>query len=189
MGNDTSGSSVQYFRRLAHAIDRLDHAKIEGLADVITSTSSGHGTIWLAGNGGSAATASHMAVDLSLGVKPSGRICAISLADNAASITASGNDVSFDSVFSRQVSSLSRPGDLLIVISASGNSKNLVDAVEVARERGLRTAGILGFTGGALASLVDYPIVTQSEIGDYGVAEDLHLAVNHCLKEILSNEN
>ncbi len=188
MSNDFTGSSVQYFKRLEKAIAGLDHAIIGGLADLISSASSVSSTIWLAGNGGSAATASHMAVDLSLGVKPSGKIRSISLADNAASITASGNDVSFDSVFSRQVSSLSRPGDLLIVISASGNSKNLVDAVEVAHERGLRTAGILGFTGGALASLVDYPVVTQTEIGDYGIAEDLHLAVNHCLKEILSNE-
>jgi D-sedoheptulose 7-phosphate isomerase len=188
MSNEVTGSSVQYFRRLEKAIAGLDHAKIEGLADDILSTSSTNGTIWLAGNGGSAATAGHMAVDLSLGVKPSGKIRAISLSDSAASITASGNDVSFDSVFARQVVALTRPGDLLIVISASGNSKNLVDAVEVARERRLRTAGILGFDGGALASLVDFPVVTKSEIGDYGVAEDLHLAVNHCLKEILSNE-
>lgn len=189
MSKDASEPSVRYFSRLASAIGNLDHSKIVELAATIKKTSSNGGIIWLAGNGGSAVTASHMAVDLSIGVKPSGTIRAISLADSPASITASGNDVSFDSVFSRQVSALSRPGDLLIVISASGNSKNLVEAVHVARDMGMETSGILGFDGGKLASLVDYPVVTRSDMGDYGVAEDLHLAINHCLKEILSNEH
>jgi|688.fasta_scaffold316523_2 D-sedoheptulose 7-phosphate isomerase len=177
-----------YFARLSKAISDVPFAEVAKLAQVIREVSAGGGTIWIAGNGGSAATASHMAVDLSFGVRPLGFVRAISLCENSASLTATGNDVGFNDVFSRQIASGGRSGDLLIVISASGNSPNLLQAVNQAKMSSLRTAAVLGFNGGRLANLVDLPIVTVCDLGDYGIAEDLHLAVNHCLKELLTND-
>lgn len=188
MENPDPNSVKGYFARLSNAISDIRFADISKLARVIKEVSSVGGTIWIAGNGGSAATANHMAVDLSFGIKPLGSVRAISLSDNSASLTATGNDVGFNEVFSRQIASVGKSGDLFIVISASGNSPNLLQAVNQAKLSNLRTSAILGFDGGLLAKLVDFPIVTLCEIGDYGIAEDLHLAVNHCLKELLTNE-
>jgi len=179
--------SEKYFSRLQGGISSLEYTQIAHLAQLIMDVSDAGGTVWIAGNGGSASTASHMAVDMSFGVKPAGRIRAISLSDNSSSITATGNDVAFEEVFSRQLRVLAKTGDLLLVISASGNSPNLLNAVREASGLGVRTSALLGFDGGMIASLVDCSLVTKTVIGDYGVAEDLHLAVNHCIKEILSN--
>ena len=188
MENPDPNSVKNYFERLSRAISDVPFADVSILAQAIKEVSAVGGTIWIAGNGGSAATANHMAVDLSFGVKPLGSVRAISLSDNSASLTATGNDVGFNEVFSRQIASVGKSGDLLIVISASGNSSNLLQAVSQAKLSNLRTSAILGFDGGKLANLVDFPIVTVCELGDYGIAEDLHLAVNHCLKELLTNE-
>jgi D-sedoheptulose 7-phosphate isomerase len=188
MENPDPNSVKGYFSRLSKAISDVPFADISKLAQAIKEVSSVGGTIWIAGNGGSAATANHMAVDLSFGVRPLGFVRAISISENSASLTATGNDLGFDEVFSRQIASGGRSGDLLIVISASGNSPNLLLAVNQAKLGNMRTSAILGFDGGKLANLVDFPIVTVCELGDYGIAEDLHLAVNHCLKEILTND-
>lgn len=176
-----------YFSRLNDALKNLPIDQIGQLADLILETSRARGTIWIAGNGGSASTASHMAVDLSFGVKPVGSIRALSIAESSASITATGNDVAFEEIFSRHIHSLAKPGDLIVLISASGNSPNLLLAAQAATDAGAKTAAILGFNGGQLVDKVQLAVVTPTEIGDYGVAEDLHLAVNHCLKELLSN--
>jgi D-sedoheptulose 7-phosphate isomerase len=181
-----SALSNEYFRRLSQGISDLDHEQIARFAREIESVSAQGGTVWIAGNGGSAATASHMAVDMSFGVRPGGKIRAVAISESAASITATGNDVSFEDVFTRQLAVLARQGDLLLVISASGNSLNLIRAVRDAPSLGVKTAALLGFDGGQLASLVDFSLITETRAGDYGVAEDLHLAVNHCIKELLS---
>lgn len=177
----------KYFSRLKAALADVSLDKVSELAESIKETGSRGGTIWIAGNGGSASTANHMAVDLSFGVKPNGSLRAVSLSESSSSITATGNDIQFDEIFSRQIESLARPGDLVILISASGNSSNLLMAAEAANIRWVKTAAIIGFDGGKLASIVGQAIITPTEMGDYGVAEDLHLAVNHCLKEILTN--
>lgn len=176
-----------YFERLTDAIESINYVQVLALADLIRITAKNDGVVWIAGNGGSAATANHMAVDLSFGIRPLGSVRAISLSDSAESITATGNDVSFGEVFSRRVQSLAKANDLLILISASGNSPNLLNAASAASQMGVKTAGVLGFDGGALASDVDLLVLTPCGIGDYGIAEDLHLAVNHCLKELLNN--
>lgn len=187
MSQNHGSEARVYFARLNDALAKVSFKEISELADLIRETSLERGTVWVAGNGGSASTASHMAVDLSFGVKPLGSIRAICLAESTSSVTATGNDVAFNEIFSRQITSLVRPGDLVILISASGNSPNLLLAVEAAAQVGARTAAILGFDGGKLAHHVQLAVVTQTAVGDYGVAEDLHLAVNHCLREILSD--
>jgi D-sedoheptulose 7-phosphate isomerase len=146
-------------------------------------------TVFIAGNGGSASTASHISLDWMLGpnlVNPPLRV--ISLVDSTASITATGNDIAFLDIFSRPLRALAQEGDLLVVVSASGNSPNLVSLVETARDKGVRVAAITGFDGGRLAKAADLSIHVATEIGDYGVAEDIHLMIGHMVKEALLEE-
>ncbi|HEX5505871.1 MAG TPA: SIS domain-containing protein [Thermomicrobiales bacterium] len=139
--------------------------------------------IFVAGNGGSAATAAHLACDLGkttlgrAGGGPARRFRVIALTDNVPLLTAWGNDAGYAVVFAEQLRNLADPGDLLVVISASGNSPNILAALAAARELGLRAAGLLGFGGGAAAGLVDTAVVVPS--ADYGHVEDVHLVLTH----------
>ncbi len=137
--------------------------------------------VFIVGNGGSAATASHMANDLMLGVaKEGGRgFRAIALTDSVPLMTAIANDTGYDNVFTAQLRALGRPGDVLIAISGSGKSPNVVEAVKVAREIGIMTVGFLGMGGGQLRELVDAAIVVPSN--DYGLIEDIHLMLDHLM--------
>jgi D-sedoheptulose 7-phosphate isomerase len=143
--------------------------------------------VLVAGNGGSASTASHLACDLGktvLGANPTARASrfrVVSLADNVAVLTAWANDEGYETVFAEQVKMLGRPGDVLIVISASGNSPNIIAAVHAAHERGLETIGLLGYDGGAAKHLVDDAIVIACH--DYGHVESAHLVLGHLLTE------
>lgn len=185
--NQISEALSHYFQRLSLAVSGLDIGQVSELANQLLKVQKLKGKVWLIGNGGSASTASHMAVDLMFGILLGQRIQAISLVDNSASLTATGNDVSFEEVFSRQVEQVAQPGDLLIAISASGNSQNLIKAINVAKELGIRTSALVAFDGGKMLNLVDYPVHVKTEQGDYGVAEDAHLAINHAIKEALNS--
>ncbi len=148
--------------------------------------------VFTLGNGGSASTASHMAADLAKNTIEQNmrRFRILSLNDNASLLTALANDLGYENVFSEQLKNLIRAGDLLIVISGSGNSPNVVAAIEYARERSAEVAAIVGFGGGRAAELADLAIVVHSD--HYGIVEDLHLVINHILvdhfKERLSDE-
>ena len=139
--------------------------------------------VFIAGNGGSAATASHMACDFqktTLGKSHDHlpkRIRAIALSDNAPLISAWGNDVSYDLIFSQQLRNLADPGDVLLVITASGNSPNILAALETAKEIGLDTIGFLGFQGGKSKALCDIAVIADSS--NYGVIEDAHSIFMH----------
>jgi D-sedoheptulose 7-phosphate isomerase len=141
--------------------------------------------VWLVGNGGSAATASHMANDLMLGVGKDGAagLGAVSLAGDPAVLTAIANDAGYERVFDRQIEALAEPGDVLIAITSSGNSENVLRAVECARRRGLHTIGLLGMGGGAVAPLCDAAIVVPSD--DPGAIEDAHMALDHLITAYL----
>jgi D-sedoheptulose 7-phosphate isomerase len=143
-------------------------------------------TVFIVGNGGSAATASHMATDLMLGsglVDPPLRV--IALTDNQAIITATGNDVAYDQVFSRQLRHLAKAQDLLMAVSASGNSPSVLACVGAANEMGLTTVAFTGFDGGHLATMVDLLVHVPTRQGAYGPVEDVHLMVNHMITEQL----
>lgn len=133
-------------------------------------------TVFIAGNGGSAATASHLANDLGKAAKHASRLPfrVMGLADNASWLTALGNDEGYERVFAGQLENFATEGDVLIVISASGNSPNLVQAVELARERGVETIGFVGFDGGKLLHLVDEAVLVRSAPGAYGLVETAH---------------
>lgn len=160
---------------LARASVRLLRAHAEG-AQVL-----------VAGNGGSASTASHLACDLAktvLGTAPTtraSRFRVVSLADNVALLTAWANDEGYDTVFAEQVKMLGRVGDVLVVISVSGSSPNIIAAVRAARERGVDTIGLLGCDGGEAMGLVDDGIIVPCH--DYGHVESAHLVIAHLLTE------
>jgi D-sedoheptulose 7-phosphate isomerase len=159
----------------------LDLAAVEKLTDILLRAQQAGRHVFVMGNGGSAATAASIAVDFSKTAAPKGGKAwkCLSLCENAAFITAMGNDHTFDDIFVRQLEILLAPGDVVLVISGSGNSVNLIKAVRFAKTRGARTAALLGFDGGRLKGLVDAPVVVASD--QYGVVEDLHLSISHII--------
>jgi len=177
----------KYFERLDQAKEKLDCKKIVKLILKIKKMIGTKGTIFIAGNGGSAALSSHMACDLGktiLGNKPrlnNNRLRVISLVDNVSLITAWANDEGYKYIFSEQLKSLAKKGDFLIVISASGNSENIVELVEIAKKMDLETFGVLGFNGGKVRKIVDDYILAESN--DYGVIEDLHTIIVHLITD------
>jgi D-sedoheptulose 7-phosphate isomerase len=168
-----AGEYLGFFQKLLTSIDvqaicrvvrRLQDARDSG------------GTVYLAGNGGSAATATHLANDLGKAAKQSGRppFRVLSMTDNTAWLTALANDEGYERVFTGQLENFARPGDVLIVISASGSSPNLVGAVDFARAHGIVTIGLLGFDGGLLMDRVDELLWVETEKGAYGPVETAH---------------
>jgi D-sedoheptulose 7-phosphate isomerase len=144
--------------------------------------------VLLAGNGGSAATAEHMDLDLSktiARIAGAGRGFRTIALTHGPALSAWANDAGPAEVFCGQVRDLGRPGDVLVVFSAMGNSPNVVAAVREARELGLRTIGFLGAGGGSTGGLVDVGVVVASE--EYGVIEDTHLVLNHIVTEYFAD--
>jgi D-sedoheptulose 7-phosphate isomerase len=172
-----------YLDELRHCLDTLPAADLARFLDCLERAYQDDRQVYIIGNGGSAATASHMAADLAKNVYPAvstaqvRRFRVTSLTDNVALITALANDCGYERVFAEQLNNLLQKDDLVIAISASGNSPNILEAIALARERGARTAALLGFGGGRARDLVDVALVVDS--GDYGHVEDLHLMLNH----------
>jgi len=139
------------------------------------------GTVYLFGNGGSSCDAQHFAEELTSAFKNINRwsLPAHALSDNGAVITAIANDFGFDYVFARQLEGVAKPGDLVIAISTSGNSTNIIKAVEVARKRGIKTIGLLGKGGGRLVKMVDIPIVVPSNSTAH--IQESHMAIAHAI--------
>lgn len=160
---------------------RLDLEALAKVAAVVERAQAAGRFIWVCGNGGSAASAAHVGCDFGKtaarpGAKP---LKCVSLSDNTAFMTAIGNDLSFDETFSRQLANVVAKGDVVLLISGSGNSANLVAAAKRARRAGARVVSLLGFDGGRLKSLSDEVLLIPSD--QYGVIEDLHMAVAHIL--------
>ena len=179
---------VQAFQFLLHQID-LD--AIERVVQRLRIARDNGAMIYVAGNGGSAATASHWVNDLGKATKCSGRMPmrVMSLSDNVSWLTALANDEGYERIFSGQLENFAQPGDVLIVISASGNSPNLVRAVEMARKRGVVTIGFLGFDGGVLKDQVDECLWLPTEKGAYGLVESGHALLCHILTDCLSKDS
>lgn len=161
---------------------------LDRLQEIITSLERARNEnrrVFVFGNGGSAATASHFACDLGKGtIQPNlPRFKIICLNDNVPTMTAYANDTGYENIFSEPLITLSERGDLAIAISASGNSPNIVRAVEAAKTRGLVTIGLTGFDGGKISSLLDINLHIPSK--SFGHVEDLHLAATHAICEIL----
>ncbi|SVB43560.1 uncharacterized protein METZ01_LOCUS196414 [marine metagenome] len=159
---------------------RLDTDEIGRFIETLLDARERGATIFLIGNGGSAATASHWANDLALGTNAYEHpFRALSLTDNVAVLTALGNDLGYDEIFVRQLRILGKKGDVLVGISASGNSPNLLKAFEHSLSVGIKTIAITGFDGGKMKTMADEGIHVPTAPGEYGPAEDVHMVLNH----------
>ena len=177
-----------YFTNLAGLFDRLDIEAISKFIEALEDTRKRGRTVFLAGNGGSAATCSHFANDLIKGVRSSasGAFKAISLADNVALMTALANDDGYDTIFTGQMRNLFEKGDLLIAISASGNSPNVVAAAKLAQDLGGQVAALVGFDGGILKTFADIVVHVPTKKGEYGPVEDIHMILDHIVTSFLA---
>ncbi|MGH7582353.1 MAG: D-sedoheptulose-7-phosphate isomerase [Gemmatimonadales bacterium] len=180
-------SGLERLAALAAAVAR-DAAALEPIVAAMRDCLARGGTLFFAGNGGSAADAQHLAAEYVVRYRRSAQppLRAIALTTDTSALTAAANDFGYREVFARQLRALARPGDLLVVHSTSGDSANCVAAVHAARELGVTSVGFLGGSGGALASIVDHRFV----VADDGVnhVQELHLAVQHQIAAILTGE-
>jgi D-sedoheptulose 7-phosphate isomerase len=173
--------ALNYLQACQNLLGGVDLAAVERIVHRLRGARDAGATVYVAGNGGSAATASHWVNDLGKATKRSGRspMRVMSLSDNVSWLTALANDEGYDRVFAGQLENFARPADVLVVISASGNSPNLVRAVEVARGRDMQTVALLGFDGGVLKTMVHDCIWLETERGAYELVESIHSVLCH----------
>ena len=178
---------ITYKENLVQAINDLDEDEIISLNNEIINARDNGKFIYVFGNGGSASTASHMVCDLLKGCsyKKDKKIKIICLNDNIPTITAYSNDVNYSEVFVEQLKNYLNPDDLVIGISGSGNSNNILKAIEFANSIGARTFGITGFDGGKLKGLSKFSL--NANVNNMQISEDIHLIVLHILYTIMSN--
>ena len=176
----------QYFEELQRVVTGLSHDGIDQIADTLFKAYESERIVYTFGNGGSASLASHFACDLGKGTaycNGGKRFRALALTDNLPTLTAWANDSSYEDIFSEQLRNFVHPQDVAFAISGSGNSKNVLNALEVAREAGATTLGISGFEGGQMKSLCDICVVVPSN--NMQIIEDMHLAVAHSVFRIV----
>ncbi|MCK9351777.1 MAG: SIS domain-containing protein [Candidatus Pacebacteria bacterium] len=176
-----------YLVRVAETTNKLNRDEINALAHEIYETYKNDKNIFIFGNGGSASTSSHLACDLNKGISygKHKKFHAHSLTDNIATITAYSNDLSYDDVFIEQLKNFLNQGDLVIAISGSGNSKNIIKAVEYANSMGNRTAGLTGYDGGKLKQIATLSV--NANVNDMEISEDIHLILCHTIKNVFMN--
>lgn len=170
-----------YLTELEDVIHHLSRDEVRAVADALLDAWRARRQVFIIGNGGSAATASHMMNDLNKFTRVDGqpRFRAIALTDNVPWLTAVGNDQSYHDIFVEPLMNLLEPGDTVIAISASGNSPNIVKAVEYARAHGARVIGFCGRPGGQLAQMADLKVIIPSD--RIGHQEDGHMILDHVL--------
>ena len=172
-----------YIERLTATISSLPRDRVAKLGGSLLRAYRNDKQVFTLGNGGSSSTASHMAADLAKNtIGPNMRRFRImSLNENAVIVTALANDLGYEHIFAEQLINGIRPGDVLIAVSASGNSPNVLEAIRLARRENAEVVALLGFDGGEAAKLADNAIIVPSS--DCGVVEDVHLVINHMLVE------
>jgi len=179
-GYPSYASSREYLARVRDLLDELPD-QADRFVEALWGAFEADATVFLAGNGGSAAAASHFGQDLAKGtlsdLRATRRFRVVPLTDNVGYITALANDVGYESVFEQQLRNLGRRGDVLVAISGSGNSPNVLRAVEYARSIGMRSIGVTGYDGGKLRDLADVSV--HVPVWDMGMAEALHGVVFH----------
>ena len=170
-----------YLKRLKNSLDSTDIAGIQQASAWMRAARNDGKQIFLCGNGGSAATASHLACDLVKGAsyQRDNRFKVIALTDNTPTITAYSNDVSYDDVFVEQLKNFANKDDLVMGISASGNSENIIRTIEYANKIGCKTIGLSGRDGGKLKQMARLPIHVNND--HMGIIEDIHMIISHML--------
>ncbi len=171
--------SSEYLLELRGLLDAIDLAAIDRLVDALARAREAGATIFVAGNGGSAATAAHWVNDLGKATKVAGEphIRVMGLSDNVPWLTALANDEGYHRVFAGQLESFARPGDVLLVISASGNSPNILAAIDTAHEHGLLVLALVGFDGGTALTMADDYVLVSTAHGKYGLVESVHSVI------------
>lgn len=176
-------SAGDYLARVCDEIQRLDTALVENVSDLIEQSYDSGRFVFIIGNGGSGANASHLCEDLAkctlCDFENQKRLKVLSLTDNTPGIMAWANDEGYDRIFLEQLKNLASPGDLLLAISGSGNSPNILKAVDWANRSGLTTVGFTGFSGGKLKNLAHHSL--HVAVADMGIVESLHQVVFHWL--------
>jgi D-sedoheptulose 7-phosphate isomerase len=175
--------SIGYITRLQTALDRVNLEVVESIVEVLEQSTKNGSRIYVLGNGGSAATASHMVNDWGTGLRRRKiiNLDITSLADNTPVCTAISNDIGYENVFYMQLVGLLKKEDVVIALSCSGNSPNIIKAVDYANEIGSTVIGITGFDGGQLRRLCDISFHVPSEDSDYGLVEDVHMILDHMI--------
>ncbi|MCL4803577.1 MAG: SIS domain-containing protein [Anaerolineae bacterium] len=174
-----------YFDEMKAVLDRVDRGPIDEAIDALHQARIDGKQVFIMGNGGSASTATHMVCDLAKNTRqpdwPHYKV--IGLADNMAIFSAYGNDDGYDNVFRLQLANLLNPGDVVVAISTSGNSPNVVRAVDLANERGATVIGMTGFGAGKLGPMVDIHLHVPSDCIE--IVEDIHLMLEHMITKVL----
>lgn len=180
----------EYCNYLNKTLEKIDQAEIDKLIEIISDAFENERMIFVIGNGGSAANASHFAQDLAKGTRKSlnqkKRIKALSLTDNISFITAMSNDDGYDTIFEQQLRTYAKPNDVVIAISGSGNSPNVIKAIEWADKNDLLTVGITGFDGGKLKQLAKYSV--NVPLNDMCTSEGVHSVIMHYIVLELQNK-
>jgi len=178
-----------YFEYLFNLLKQIEISAIETFVKELEDARTNDNTIFLAGNGGSAATASHMANDIGIDVLKKGKsekpFRVFALTDNVSVLSAIANDDGYDNVFINQLKIHYRDGDKLVAISASGTSANIVAAAEWVKNRRGKVIGLIGFDGGRLKGICDVVIHVKTPEGEYGPVEDIHMIIDHLISNWL----
>ena len=178
----------KYLEDLTHIFSLINPQEFEEFIRELNRALGKESRLFLCGNGGSAASASHFVCDLNKGVKPliEKRFKAFCLCDNLALLTAYSNDISYESIFVEQLKNFLSADDLIIGISASGNSMNVIKAIEYGNDHGARTFGLCGFDGGKLRTIAQKSLLINSS--DMQKVEDVHLIILHCVMQWFNQE-
>jgi len=174
---------TDYYQRFANALLDFDKGPLSEVLRIVDEVTEVGGNLWAAGNGGSAAIANHTVCDMTKGTHVHGadQLRCHSLTSNVPMLTAIGNDISYDDVFSTQLGYYAKPGDAVLLVSSSGNSPNVLKACEKANGMGLPTIAFVGFKGGKLRELAKVSVWIPIE--NYGIVEDAHQSLIHCLSQ------
>ena len=183
--NDFGDFIEGYYSRFQDALRTFDKTPLVEILAVLDRVSENEGTVWVAGNGGSAAISDHTVCDTTKGTHVDGHppIRSISLAANGPMLTALANDLAYDQVFKQQLVYYLKPRDAVLLVSSSGNSPNVVEACEYANERGVPTIAFVGFRGGKLREIAKH--VVWVPIDNYGIVEDTHQSLVHCITQYM----
>jgi D-sedoheptulose 7-phosphate isomerase len=187
---DPESFARAYLDYLRVLLTKMDYTQIAAFINELGKARADGSTVFFIGNGGSAATASHFANDLGIGTRASFTdkpFRVLSLTDNVAAMTAVANDDGYENVFLYQLKTLFKKGDRVVAISASGNSPNLLTAVEWVKKQGGKTIAVTGFDGGALKKMCDMAVHIETPKGEYGPVEDIHMILDHLTMTFLKN--
>ncbi len=183
---DIKTFSAAYIDYLKKILDDIDPSEIARFVEILLNARKSKKTVFFIGNGGSASTASHFANDLSFGCNEYEHpFQVVSLTDNVSILTALGNDYGYEEIFVRQLMIQGKSGDILVGISASGNSDNIINAFQYASDHDIQTVALTAFDGGKMKEIADEGIHVPTDFKEYGPAEDAHMILDHLVTAYL----